>query len=207
MEYEPPDGPVVIGIDPDTSCVGIAAVSMSDGNLVGVRAVKSKGSLKGAAKVVATIDKCRGCLVEFVKEMGNPPVSAILVEDQTVAYTAAKGINPGKILGLSQVAGALVSEGCYETHTALVQPSTWKGSVPKQIHQNRILSKFGVVAEPVGSAQNSGYSRPKDPNEKWGDVVGVDSLSKSDWKHVVDAIGIAVYGRDYILEEIRKAEE
>lgn len=197
------DNAVVIGIDPDTSAVGIGVVDAETKELRGVKVVRNKSGRKGPGRVMDMANKCRGQISELLGELGHPDVALIVVENQTVRYSASKGVNPNNMIGLAQVAGALVCECFYETNNvAFPEPSKWKGSVPKQIHQNRILSKLHINAESVGS-QSSGYARPKSPERDLDPdkVVNLHSVSKSDWKHVVDGIGLALWGADLIKKE------
>lgn len=71
-----------------------------------------------------------------------------------------------------------------KTRVFLPLPSQWKGSVPKEIHQARVLRKVGI--EPKKGA---GYCYPADPKvlKRWG-------FPKGSWKHLSDAIGLALWG-------------
>jgi hypothetical protein len=111
-------------------------------------------------------------------------------------------VDPRDILKLGQVAGACVGmiRHGMEAKTPALQslrtsppvyfplPVEWKGSVPKEIHQMRVLLKAGFPKEKIKKA--SGYCY----------VEGTE-FKKGDWKHLADAIGLAQYAAERFLRE------
>lgn len=109
----------------------------------------------------------------------------LLVESQELHYGHRSA--PKDIIRLAQVAGAILgSFGVSPSHVRLVSPSTWKGQVPKEIHQARVCKKLGWDFEPM-----SDYVRPA--QKHW---EGFTIHKPSDWKHLMDAVGLALWGRE-----------
>jgi len=53
-----------------------------------------------------------------------------------------------------------------------------------------VLAELGWESETVGRSTKA-YTRPVSGFEG---VLGADTIGKGEWKHVVDAIGLAVWG-------------
>jgi len=167
---------MILGIDPDLHNVGVAFLSL-DGTGAAVTVLKNPGVL-GLAKSPP-------------EDFYLTPPHLIVVEGQTIYPGKTK--NPKDIMHLSCAAGVLVGllSASFESPIIMPEPREWKGSGPKQIHQGRILSRLGVEYDRAGTRQ-SGYCYPT----HWPDHApqGAGTLNKGDWKHVVDAIGLAQYG-------------
>jgi len=192
---------VILGADPDMRRPSIAAIDADNGNVLAVRCIKVPGKAKNHAGVLAAARATRGCFDEVLAMIGDPPVVAIVVEGQEIAYTARSGANPRSVMFLANVAGALISEACDNGMGKVFFPSPneWKGTKPKHIHQPRILSALGWEYGVAGTGANR-YAYPKHRVENVFGVKGADALLKSDWKHVVDAIGLAQWGRKQISQ-------
>ena len=107
--------------------------------------------------------------------------------------------NPKSIVDLATVAGVFAGRPEFG-ETLIVQAQQWKGSVPKQIHQARILARIpGTKYKTVGTKEK-GYCYPTaGPLITLGKAAG---LRRGDWKHVVDAIGIA----QWTIRKIKELE-
>lgn len=166
---------ITIGIDPDTKNTGIALVE--HGMVTWVGTASAKGSivqyrLVGMGVAIATqIDRLHECLCV------NP--SMIAIEWQMLRPTGEK--NPNDILNLTGVAGMCVSACLSRFWTDpdyfTPVPVQWKGSVPKTIHQKRILGKVGLTADLKG-------------------VRGAEEMTKTQKGHCIDAIGLALWAAE-----------
>jgi hypothetical protein len=97
---------------------------------------------------------------------------------------------PADIIKLAQVAGGLVGIFAVQSprsRQALLIPSEWKGQTPKPINQRRTFQHYGIMcSEAAGYCYPSGCA-------KIAKVQGAQLLNRGDWKHVGDALGIALY--------------
>jgi hypothetical protein len=75
------------------------------------------------------------------------------------------------------------------------EPSEWKGSIPKEVHQQRICSAVGWPHE-----RRKGYCVPEDIGDcesvRWSDREERKAMRGGDWKHGLDALGLALWARD-----------
>ena len=169
--------PRYIGIDPDTKNTAVALVDIG-GRVEKLGIVKAPGYLEMLAELPAQLS-------QFVE--GSQIVGAV-VEGQEINYRFTK--RPNDIVKLAQVAGgcAAVLSGLLPEvpRVAIPVPKRWKGNVPKQIHHGRILRRQGWGYEKAGTKE-SGYCVPTDSPFRFG---------KTEWKHLVDAIGLACWAKD-----------
>lgn len=182
-----------IGCDPDLSSTALAAVT-DIGKLRELRVFRAYTKL-AMIKTIGWVDSF--CFVE--------KTNAFAVEAQEIYPSGPnKTKNPGDILHLSQVAGALLGR-CFEDYRLGIEfgyfplPVQWKGSIPKIIHHRRILNKAGIPADYVGEAGG------KDPYcyikaGPWHDAFP----NKGDWKHLCDAIGLAQYAAKRYSDDFSK---
>ena len=122
-----------------------------------------------------------------------PAMGSVTVEAQKTYRGKTK--NPQDIVVLAAAAGVVLNAACArwpQATASFVLPEVWKKGVPKRIHQARILSRLGVPYTAKGT-KSDGYCVPHWPEGRA--PLGADKLNMSDWKHVVDAIGIAVWGQ------------
>jgi len=77
----------------------------------------------------------------------------------------------------------------------LIAPVKWKGSIPKDIHQARVLKKLGWGYVKKGG--KSPYCIPKNPPDQF------KHLKAGEWKHLVDAIGMAMWAKEVYEKEKR----
>ena len=173
-----------IGIDPDLHTTAVAVVQRVD-----------EGFFVLESAVIVRIDRMFGGLVA-VKQMCSElhlffstcglQTDFAIVEGQQQYRGRTK--SPQDITYLAQVAGAcLAGVNAVTEHVILVNPPQWKGQVPKQIHQARTYAKMGWGAEARGGLR-TGYSIPR--------LAGVTprGIQSTDWKHLGDAVGLALWG-------------
>lgn len=171
----------VLGIDPDLHNTAAAIIGTS--GLFDVKVFNVSLTHKGPQAVTTMIE-------ELTMSMGSwllatrAELSAVVVEGQQIySYTKARH---DSILMLAQVAGAAAAVACMRARELWIPtPKQWKGDVPKGIHQARTLTKLGVrYTKTTG----------KEPYCIPDRIPGINVPKKSDWKHAVDAIGLAVWG-------------
>ena len=212
---------IFIGCDPDTQRTAWAAVA--DYHLSGLPRVLSVGltksdkGLKGRDAVKSMILRMCGPCEARPLDTGVPQAVRIAVEAQEIAYSAGQGVSPRSVAMLGPISGAAIACACRWWDVEAVEypsPQAWKGSVPKAIHHARIAGKIGMAYKLHGGER--GYAGPNGP-DAWrsGNVpAGVQFLNNSDWKHVMDAIGLALWckeeynrnqNRDALLQSRRTA--
>ena len=188
--------PIIMGADPDMKRPSIAAIDAKTGKLLAVDCIKVKGKRTAHNGVVDCVAAMRGCFHNMHNVLDFEDIAAIVVEGQETAYTAVSGANPRSIMFLAAVAGAMLAEATPECKTILFPtPQKWKGSVPKQIHQARVLGKMDLEYTKVGKNPKTGYCHPP---LNMADVFWATEQNKGDWKHIVDAIGLAQWARTFI---------
>jgi len=177
-----------IGVDPDTQCTGIAAVQFDMNGkprLYGAWVVKSERALMAGIYAQA-------CLSGRL-DLGVYPAH-VAIESQDLVYTAKQRISPQSMIPLIQVTGAYLSSMMARWSTAefkLVKPREWKGQQPKKINQARTFNKLGIEYKMMGGKDP--YCVPTkfpllDGMEPW-----INVKNDGDWKHVSDAVGIALW--------------
>jgi len=190
-----------IGCDPDLHCTAIAVVD-ENGKVSLVKAIKVPQT-KGRVNQVAVLDMIQA-IYEKLQAAIALGVKCVAVESQEIAYTARQGVNPCDLVMLANISVALGKRfltGYGRTIQLLMPvPQEWKGSVPKQIHQARILNRVDWLCAKAGSDPKTGYCYPTSL------VAESFGLNKGDWKHAVDAIGLALWARDeWMIEQGREA--
>ena len=173
-------GRVALGVAPDTKTLAWAVVTQDRVLRVGVVRHSPKSREESILSLTA---------LAVPAMIANSMPDIAVVEGQQVYYGSSTP--PSDLLKLARITGGV--EG--QLHmvrpgmpVCVPLPTTWKGQVPKPIHQARVLAKYGILYE-----QLSEYSRPAGC-AKAAQIQGADKLRPSDWKHVVDAIGLAAYG-------------
>lgn len=157
-----------VGVDPDTKSTGIAII-FGEGE-IRLRLAEAKGRLMK--------DRLHGMALDLLHEM--PCVlstSVIVIEWQHIRRSER---NPNSMMGVQAVAGmalaaaAAKNRGVAGARFLTPLPSEWKGSVPKEIHQQRILKKAGLTH----------------------DSIELRDIPVSKRQHVIDALGMALWAKE-----------
>lgn len=179
---------ICLGIDPDTKNTGLALVESHDCAPVGIVyrvlhvAVASATGTTVQDRLVEMARSVNSALHVLLESM---PVHRIAIEWQRLRPRGEK--NPNSIVDLNGVAGM-----CLQAASAFLVrsqplltpiPADWKGQVPKDIHQKRILAKVGLTEDLEG-------------------VPGAETMTKTQKGHVIDAIGLALWAS---RQRVRKA--
>lgn len=172
-----------LGVDPDTRCTAFAVVE--DGKFIGAWVARSPaGGIQLQLAALADIP--------LAFQVGSPWFARAAVERPHIAgRTHAR---PDDLLALSlaaggagavlQALGAIHPQGLF-----LPTPGAWKGQVPKHIQQARTCRRLGWEPE----IRATGRGRYCVPHGLAQGVWGVVDLRTSDWKHVMDAVGLALW--------------
>lgn len=153
---------VFMGIDPDVNHTGVCVIE--DGKVVAGRLVvpfHKGGDLRyRMAQALATE-------LDNLDTLYSPELCVI--EWQAIRPSDPR---PNDILELCTVAGMALALCAWSGIRVLRPlPVAWKGSVPKKIHQKRIMDAYGDTADNT-----------------------FDYIPKAKQNHVVDALGLAMWG-------------
>ena len=171
-----------LGCDPDTKYQAYATIDLDDN--VKAWVVRSKTSDE--------LVQCRSH--ETLLPVDDPFIS--VVEGQKV-YANDKKSNPDSLIKLARASGiacAYLARSPRCKGIKVATPQEWKGSVQKHAHQAHILKQLGQTPIVKGSGANR-YCVPKD---------NFLDLSMTEYKHVVDAIGMAMWLRDQYTWKLKK---
>ena len=180
----------VIAIDPDLHTVGMAGIRLDIHGSLWVGATHVSKELKGQQCSAQVFNEAYEVLAKANMKQGLRPL--VVVEGQRIRTAAgAETKNPQSIVELATAAGACVGAArAYfpDCPVMIVEPAAWKGTVPKLIHHKRICHHLGWSFESLKT-----YIKPLDPT---CDEVG--EVKPADYKHILDAIGMAQWARDRI---------
>jgi hypothetical protein len=193
---------IFLGADPDLHTLSIAACNDKD-HVVDVIVIKNDKELKGRPAAVEMISRMVTFAYQLPSFSDHTRIAAMAVESQEISYTAQSGANPGDLLTIAPISGALVFLGhcCGVGEVYLPAPQKWKGSVRKVIHQARVFQKLGWEYE-----TKSGYCCPvswEDKDMRFCECVN-GNLNKGDWKHITDSIGLAMYAKETFFKHRHK---
>jgi hypothetical protein len=158
-------GELSLGFDPDLHHAGYALIG-------GEKRVYESGVVLGSkstenAAVACMIDALAKCVHRLTW-----PVGMIVVESQRCYPGKHRHERPDDLIRLGQVAGAFAALAAARWPDAglwIVDPQTWKGTIPKPVMHQRIRDQLGLVGD--------------------GQLVGGANES-----HVLDAAGLALFG-------------
>lgn len=168
-------GPVVLGFDPDTKTPAYAVVTLDEILEVGILPNELREQSVGMQSI---LDR-------------QKPAMAV-VEGQRI-YEGSK-VRPNDIMHLAQQAGVAVGmiAAFFPTaHILWPEPMEWKQQQPKKVNQGRTFKHYNIGyvlslgAEPY--CYPSGCARA-------AKIANAGKLKQGDWKHVADAVGLALYG-------------
>lgn len=178
------------GVDPDLHDTAIAWLTPKR-EVVKIDIVRVPQKLKG-------LDAANAMAVALVQASLGPPIEPyetviLTVESQAYRSGASGGkrrANPEDLIPLATVAGAALARVLWSAMrratSTLVLPEDWKGQRPKLVHQKEICKKLGWS-----------YDEKRDfvvPHEEIVKRLEAHcNMIPADWKHALDAIGLALW--------------
>lgn len=189
---------MILGIDPDLHNTGLA---LADAHRVyAVRLVTVDKNLKGEDAVIAMC----AALPPVMASLLGSGVEGIVVEAQELYLggDAPKG-KPEDLFNLANVTGAALSVVVQGPARRRPLPKEWKGQRPKSVHQASVCLKLGwaferradyVVPHFHEDALVRGYPTPDGADE---------IMPLGNWKHVMDAVGLALWGATKGFKHVR----
>lgn len=195
-----------LGIDPDVTRPCIACVG-EDLSIVAVDCIKAK-----IPKGVQKLDRLLWTIEAILNYLDSPEGPArwtsaeiapsfLTVEGQ--GYWRSNSATPESILSLGFAAGLVlgaVSGSFPLAKRAIAVPHEWKGDAHKHITQARLCKRLGWEYTKKGNTNKTKYCVPAQP------VVlhPQKSFNPGDWKHGLDAVGIAIHAFDEDAASLRR---
>ncbi len=186
-----------LGIDPDTHHTALALTSTK--GIKGLAVVEVGSKHKGQMAVAKMIEALAMTMPTWLHRLKVTHLAVIVAEGQQI-YAGGKTKNWSSILKLGPITGAAAALARSST-LALVKvptPMEWRGSIPKDVMQARVLTKRGIDYTMRGTGK-ARYCIPEVSDLQ--EVDGARLIKPTGWKHVVDAIGLADWGLKQVAEE------
>lgn len=180
---------LVLGIDPDSRCTAWAVVSPT--KIIAVGVIRGPSN-EDVAQIVMLRNS--GFALEAILKRHN--IQLAVVEGQAIHHGSKA--RPADILKLGIVAGGCAGQIAYlqpSVSLAIPLPADWKGTTPKPINQLRTFTHFGVLA-----TKGAEYATP-DGCAAIAAVDGASQVKRGDWKHLGDALGLALYGQKLLISK------
>jgi len=172
------------GVDPDLHNTAVARIFEFEKLRFSVSLISVSKDLKNREAMIAMCQEVGRILTPIVQHRIKTYNSFLAVEGQE--FYLNKNAPSSDIGLLASVTGAVLSASCDED-VFCPKPVEWKGNVPKAIHHGRIAKELGFEISLAGG--QNGYGVPTD--EKIRKMLP----NKSDWKHGMDALGLALWAR------------
>lgn len=184
------DTSMVIGLDPDCKNVGLCGwrPRLDYPGWVATTHVPAEWSAQQAGAEVF-----RQCFRIFSQLDLTYHRPLIVVEAMRIrrAQSDAATKNPQSLVDVSFCGGMAAGAALAAFPGAsliVVEPQTWKGTIKKRIHHHRLLMQLGWPFESLEQ-----YCRPVNPT-----ISTLSKVNKGDWKHVMDGLGLAKWGREQL---------
>lgn len=189
-----------IGVDPDTTKTAIALVSVGEKPQVVATYIVKQSGKRDRAATMAIIEQfytfMQTCIASGAMLPSQEEIVGIAVEGQEIYQGKgkdgkAKTGNPKSVLALAPISGAIIAlfRAMFpKVPIFFPAPKTWKGNRPKHVHHNHIGRVLGWEMKTVGQT----YAYPVGENL----VPLGDPPSQTEWKHVMDAVGLAIWAQD-----------
>ena len=174
--------------------MGIAFIADDNGQnpkLIYAGCIKSKGSKQHQA----VVDMAQTLRDFFVHTAAMPSGCAgFAVEAQEMYHGQTK--DPRSIMLLANAAGCALQEMVSAfpgVFCRFPRPQEWKGNVPKHVKQKRAFNNLELETTIKGNVtKGTAYCVPKLALAFQGKI---ENINAGDWKHVGDAVGLALWCR------------
>ena len=176
-----------VGIDPDTRTLAWARVSNSYGPLVvsSLGVIRSPNKHSMVEKLFSSSEVSEAISYNFEFARVEVPVPS-----RKGGLGSASMENIRDLAVISGASLAWLQSRCSWAKVQTAEVSSWKGQTPKHINQARTSRKLGWISELHGGAK--GYMVPVDFGLNTAPEF-IGKVNKGDWKHIFDAIGIAIF--------------
>lgn len=182
---------MIIGIDPDLTSTAIAVYDPMLQKMVRLALVRARGYQSMLSTLPLELERMLGPYIAGV--------DAVVIEGQKIYQTRTGGkearADKNDLVHLAHVTG--ICYGLLASHPSItpyvVEPSQWKGQRTKIATGTKLMNALGWRGRQRGG---------KDP---YIEMFDQDSICKtsdgrkvkaSDWKHLVDAAGMALWGSE-----------
>lgn len=145
---------IVLAVDPSVACTGAALFVDGVLHACGIVPTKSDEPLELRVRRVA-------CAFPSAPEARRPDVLVIEYPQAYRRERGSKGEDPNDLIAVGCVAGAILATvRALQFH--LIYPASWKGQVPKDIHNERVRKRLAPdelrtleAIRPAGKAHNA----------------------------------------------------
>lgn len=164
---------IAFGLDPDLHNTGWAIVDSNGPSLLDCGVVKIPNKFKrreAAVEMAMALAQC-----EF------PAFARVVIEGQE-CYLGKGKAKPQDLIHLAHVSGAATTLFVGSSCVQILLPKEISG-VPKHIRQARAFKKLGIE-----------YKKHSTKSSEWCVPTGLEfDVTQGQWKHVADAIAIALF--------------
>lgn len=184
----------VMGIDPGIHITGIAVTDETTCYAVDVVSISKELKKEDAVrKMILELQKEIFYFIELL-DMNRISLPKLIVVESQEIYPGKNKCKYEDLINLSKVAGAaagvvlnLLNLPKFSS-LRIPKPFEWKGDRPKPLHQSNILKRMGWKCR-----KTSTHAYPIEPLLE-DRVLNAENISNAEWKEVVDAIGLAMWG-------------
>jgi hypothetical protein len=120
-----------LAIDPGLSLTGGTGYALFAGGALPV--LTACGLVVPKAKRIE--DRVEEIGIELARRIGTVAADEVVIEKMKVYGLAKQKGDQGDLIDLAHLGGALL---CFGTRATLVEPSTWKGQVPKDVSERLV---------------------------------------------------------------------
>lgn len=180
-----------IGIDPDLHSTACAVLDQ-DRRVLYLGVARGSASNKGLDAILEqarqSVDVINGAVPDTVlREAFEIPASIIASIESPRYYHGSRKSNPQDLIHLAHVSGIFLAHlDRWGVKCSLVTPKDWKAEKEKAVSQ---ASSYREMGWSYTVAKGEGYCVPE-----LGPAYDRFNIRKGEWKHVGDAVGLALHG-------------
>jgi len=168
-----------LGVDPDLTSTAFAVYDTEDNEVVHLAVVRASGYT----------DMLRQTRKFSVSNHAVDSDAAVIEGQQIYVASNRRNVDPNDMIQVAHVSGILACQ--FSCSIAIPKPAEWKGQRSKLAEHTKYAKLLGWETERAG-----GKDPYLVPTEDYVEVEMSDGkpVKKSDWKHLMDAIGLAIWG-------------